>query len=129
LLAILFVYTWWSIFVLQCNLVEIVHFKHSSISRSMLQKIMIHHKLGNFILFKLCMEPTVFNIVIKRNKRKYGATFSVVMAESISNALFLPWKISMQEPNCKFCPIYLHLLPQGKKMSHFIFETRLLITS
>jgi hypothetical protein len=42
----------------QCFKWDKAHFKHPSISMSMSQKIMIHHKLGNFILFKLLMEPS-----------------------------------------------------------------------
>jgi hypothetical protein len=71
-----------------------VHFKHPSTLRSMSQKIMIllHHKLGNFILFKLCMEPSVFSIAIKRNKQKYGAISMVAMTTS-KQCIVVPWKI------------------------------------
>jgi hypothetical protein len=45
----------------------------------------------------------------------------------IKQCIVVPWKmeIPIQQWNCKFCPIYWHLLLQGKKVFHFIFETRL----
>jgi hypothetical protein len=61
---------------------EKLHFKHPSNSQSISQKIMIHHKLGNLILFKLCMEPSVFKISLKINKQKYGTTSMVAMTTS-----------------------------------------------
>jgi hypothetical protein len=47
----------------------------------------------------------VFNVVLKRKKRKYGATFMVAMATS-KQCIVVPWEISMQQSNCKSCPIY-----------------------
>jgi hypothetical protein len=66
----------------------------------------------------------VLDIAIKIYKQKYGVTFSVAMATS-KQCIVAPWKIPMQQSDCKFCPIYLHLLQQGKGMPHSIFETRL----
>jgi hypothetical protein len=40
-------------------------------------------KIGNFILFKLLLEPTLFDITIKKYKQKYGATSTVAMAISM----------------------------------------------
>jgi hypothetical protein len=62
----IFVYTWWSLlFFNVCNQTGKSTLKHPSTSRSMSQKIMIHHELGNCILFKLYMETSVFNIAIR----------------------------------------------------------------
>jgi hypothetical protein len=86
----------------------------------------LYHKLGNFILFKLSMESSVFNIAIKRNKQKYGAVSTVAMTTS-KQCIVVPWKIPMQQSICKSFPIYWHLLVQGKKVPYSIFETRLLL--
>jgi hypothetical protein len=44
------------------------------------------------------MEPSVFNIVIKRNKLKYGATSTVTMT-TYKQYIILSWKIPMQQSN------------------------------
>jgi len=46
--------------------------------------------------------------------------------ETISKqCIVAPWKVPMQQSNCKSCSIYWHLLLQGKKVPHSIFATRL----
>jgi hypothetical protein len=45
--------------------------------------------------------------------------------ETSKQCIVAPWKMPMQQSNCNFCPIYLHLLLQGKKVPHSIFATRL----
>jgi hypothetical protein len=47
----------------------------------------------------------VFNIAIKRNKRKYGVTSMVVMTTS-KQYIVVPWKIPTQQSSCMSCPIY-----------------------
>jgi hypothetical protein len=94
----------------------------------MSQKIMIHHKLGNFFLFRLLMEPSVFNIAIKRNKRKYGATSTVAMTTDkqcivivVHNGKYL---CNNQVAIAQFIDTCFY---KEKKVPHSIFETRLFI--
>jgi hypothetical protein len=69
------------------------------------------------------MEPSVFNIAIKRYKRKYGATSTVAMVTS---------KQCIVVYHGKYATIKLQVLPnlltpvsiQGKKVTHSIFEAR-----
>jgi hypothetical protein len=70
------------------------------------------------------MEPSVFNIAIKRNKRKYGATSTVVMTTSKQ------YCCTMENT---YATIKLQVLPNlltpastRKKVPHSIFETGLL---
>jgi hypothetical protein len=148
LLAI-FVYISWSNFVFQCNQIgkKCILSTHQTVSHEACHRKLwyLHQKLGNFILFKLYMEPSVFNVALKREKRKYGATSTVAPQrlplngcpstvapqrlpwQQASNVLLhLPWEISMQQSNCKSCPTYWHLLLQWKNVSHLTFETPLL---
>jgi hypothetical protein len=106
---------------------EKVHFKHPSTSRSMSQKIMIHHKLGNFILFKLCMRKHhMFNIAIRRNKRKCGATSTVAKTTS-KQCIVLQWKIPICNNQIASLAQFINTcFYKKKKVPHSIFETRLL---
>jgi hypothetical protein len=68
------------------------------------------------------MEPSVFKITIKRNKRKYGVTSTVAMTQ-VNNALLYTME------NTYYATIKLQVLPnllapaylQGKEVSHSIF--------
>jgi hypothetical protein len=81
-------------------------------------------KIGNFIFFKLFLEPNMLDIAIKVYKGKYGATSSVVMA--ISEQCIVPWKIHICinkiENFAHFIYISFH---KEKKFPHLIFETGL----
>jgi hypothetical protein len=97
--------------------------KDPSTARSMLQKIMIHHKLGHFILFKLCIEPSLFNIAVKRNKQKYGVISTVAMTTSEQVLLENIYAtIKLQVLSNLLTPASI----RKKKVSHSIFETGLL---
>jgi hypothetical protein len=89
--------------------------------------MIIISKNRKFLLFKLLLEPIMFDIEIKIYNRKYVATSSVAMATKVSNVLLFHENIPMQQSNCKYCPVYLHFFLQGKKRAHFIFETRLFL--
>jgi hypothetical protein len=96
-------------------------------SRSMSQKIMIHHKLGNFILFKLYMEPSVFNIEIKRNKRKYGVTSTVTMTITSKQCIVVPWKIPILNNQVASLAQFINTcFYKEQKVPLSIFETGLL---
>jgi hypothetical protein len=126
LLAI-FVYTWWSFFVFQCNQIESLFSKKCilstpSILQSMSQKIMIHQKLGNFILFKLCLEPNVFVIAIKVYKRT-NVTISSVFIATSRQCIIVPWKIPVgNNQNENFCPLCLNYLQHGIKCPILFFK-------
>jgi hypothetical protein len=86
------------------------HFKHpyllcEAYHRKLWQ---LHQKIGNFILFKPLLEPTVFDIAIKIYNENMESPPRLPCKHIV-----VPWKIPIQQPNCKLCSIYLHL--NGKK--------------
>jgi hypothetical protein len=68
----------------------------------------ISDKIRNFILFKLLLELTVFDIAIKIYKQKYGVTSSVAMATGIGiNIIVVYLMENIKQSGCKCCPIYI----------------------
>jgi hypothetical protein len=71
------------------------------------------------------MGPSVFNIALKRNKRKYGATSTVAITLS-KQCIVVPWKIPCKNQiKLQVLPNLLTPASTKKKVPHSIFETRL----